>query len=370
MKKRFFALVIFVIMTSLSMQAQKIHVVDDNGNDIPLVSVLTEDGVLIGTTDIDGVLADVKGARKIALTHVAFKPQLVNVASLKDGRVTMESVDYGLTEIVVEPKPYYYIEYYFRGFSYIGDSLRAYAAGIIPTAHEIQNKYKAKTRFNAWAFGGAANKALAWNTQDLVLKAEKGVKSVQTPLELAARNNKKFYDYYSLSIDEDGENRWVFKNPEGVIGHFSHSDGMYRSSIDAGKLQIYANKANGENSMAKARESRDYDYQYSEVFKLDEDGKLQRGNFVMELSHWEYNSSKGRRITILYIYAADKGYMDEDEFKARSKALNKGRSGDMALSELEEYERTHNITALAPQQQKAIKELKKQTGSTESKTKY
>ena len=40
------------------------------------------------------------------------------------------------------------------------------------------------------------------------------------------------------------------------------------------------------------------------------------------------------------------------------------------LSELEEYELTHNIPVLAPQQQKAIKELKKQTGSTESKTKY
>lgn len=367
--KRLFAILVVAIMTALSAFAQNIKVVDDEGHAISLASVLTEDGVLIGTTDMYGVLADVKGADKVTITHVAFKPKLVVVSSLTDGLVVMEDESYNLPEVVVKPKPYLFVEYYFRGFSYIGDSLRVYTAGIIPVAHEIQNKLRGKTR-NVWSFGGAANKALTWNTQDLALMAEKGVKSVQTPLELAARNNKKFEDYYSLSIDEDGENRWVIKNPEGVIGHFSHSDGMYRSSIDAGKLQIYANKANGENSMAKARESRDYDYQYSEVFKLDEDGKLQRGNFVMELSHWEYNSSKGRRITILYIYAADKGYMDEDEFKARSKALNKGRSGDMALSELEEYERTHNIPALAPQQQKAIKELKKQTGSTESKTKY
>ena len=43
---------------------------------------MTEDGVLIGTTGMDGVLADVKGAAKVAVTHVAYKPQLVIVASL------------------------------------------------------------------------------------------------------------------------------------------------------------------------------------------------------------------------------------------------------------------------------------------------
>jgi hypothetical protein len=54
--------------------------------------------------------------------------------------------------------------------------------------------------------------------------------------------------------------------------------------------------------------------------------------------------------------------MNDDEFKARSKELNKGHSGDMSLEELTEYERTHNIPALAPEQLKAIQELTKQTG--------
>ena len=56
--------------------------VDNDGNAIPLVSVLTEDGTYIGTTGMDGVLADVKGAKKVAVTHVAYKPQLVTVAEL------------------------------------------------------------------------------------------------------------------------------------------------------------------------------------------------------------------------------------------------------------------------------------------------
>ena len=95
--KKILMIVAVAMMTAMSAQAQKIQVVDDDGNGIPLVSVLTENGIFIGTTDLNGVLADVKGAGKVALTHVAFKPQLVTVADLpsSDGgrKVTMESVD-------------------------------------------------------------------------------------------------------------------------------------------------------------------------------------------------------------------------------------------------------------------------------------
>ena len=100
-------------MTTICAQAQKIEVVDADGQGIPLVSVLTENGVLIGTTNLDGVLIDVKGNAKVALSHVAYKSQLVSVASLPSSegsegsrRVTMEDLDYGLQEIVVKPKPY------------------------------------------------------------------------------------------------------------------------------------------------------------------------------------------------------------------------------------------------------------------------
>ena len=98
------------------------------------------------------------------------------------------------------------------------------------------------------------------------------------------------------------------------------------------------------------------------MYAIDDEGKIQPYNKVMEMSHWEYDASKGRTITVLYLYATDHSYMDEDEFKAHSKALNKGHVGDMSLDDLEEYERTHNIPALSPEQQKAIRELKKQTG--------
>lgn len=359
--KKTLAMVAVAMMTAVCAMAQKIQVVDKDGNGIPLVSVLTEGGVLIGATDLDGVLDDVKGAAKVSLTHVAFKPKKVSVASLTDGRIMMDDVDYDIAEVVVKPKPYVCTEYYFRGFSYIGDSLRVYAAGIIPVAYEIQKKYAGKIR-NVWSFGGAANKALAWNLGTLRLYAEKGVKNGCNSIESLVRQTSKFKEHYQVEMEPDGENRWIVKNPEGVVGHFVYDDGLYRATLDGGKMQIYANKVNGSEKRAKLQEEKNYDYQYTEVFALDDEGKVQPYNNVMQMGHWEHDSSKGREITIIYIYAVDHKYVDEDEFKARSKELNKGFVGDMPLADLQEYERINKIPALAPEQLKAIQELTMQTG--------
>lgn len=351
-------MVAVALMTAMSAQAQKIKIVDNDGNAIPLVSVLAEDGTYIGTTDFDGVLANVKGATRVAVTHVAYKPQLVTVAELQGGCITMEDIDYGLDEVVVKPKPYLYVEYYYRAFSYIGDSLRVYTAGILPMAHDIQNKYKGKVH-GIWAFGGAANKALTWNTQSMEDNVQSLAEDAAWPLVRWLPNHQK----YQTSIEPEGESRFVIKNPEEVVGHIVHSDGLSYATLDVDRMRIYGERTSGNEKAAKLMENRDYTYCYTEVFRLDEEGKVQPENFVMEQVHLEYDKKDGnRKINVAYLYAADKGYMDKDEVKARGKELNKGRSGDMSLDELAEYERAHNIPALSPEQQKAILTLTKQTG--------
>lgn len=359
--KRFLLFVTAIIIAAIGAEAQKITTVDTDGNVIPLVSVMTENGALIGTTDLHGVLANVKGAKKVAVSHVAFKPQVVEIASLQDGRIVMEDVDYSLSEIVAKPKPYLYMEYYFRAFDYIEDSLRVYCAGIMPVAHDIQDKYKGKVK-GMWSYGGAANKALGWNVTSLEYFAEKVAKQATTAIQNTASKNEKFIDYFKTTVEQVDDKHWVIKNPEGILGHFHHDDGLYRATLDGGKLQLYANKAHDEKRRAKIKEDRDYDYQYSEVFKLDEDGNIQHENFIMEMNRWEYNSKKGRKIFIIYLYATDKGYMDEDEFKARAKEWSKGRDGNMSLEELAEYAQSHNIPPLSPVQIATIKALKKKTG--------
>ena len=355
--KKILLMVAVALMTAMSAQAQKIQIVDNDGNAIPLVSVLTEDGIYIGTTGFDGVLADVKGAARVAVTHVAYKPQLVTVAELQGGRITMEDIDYGLDEVVVKPKPYLYVEYYYRAFSYIGDSLRVYTAGILPIAHDIQNKYKGKVQ-GYWAFGGAANKALKWNTQSLMENVRGLAETEAWPAERWLPNHHK----YQTSIEPEDETRFVVRNPEEVVGHIVYSDGLSYTTLDVDRMRIYGEKTSGKEKVAKNMENTNYIYRYTEVHRLDEDGKVQPENFVMAQCHIEYDKTDGRKVNVAYLYAVDKGYMDKDEVKARGKEISKPYYGDMSLDELAAYERAHNIPALSPEQQKAIQKLTKQTG--------
>lgn len=347
------------VMAALSAQAQKIKTLDSDGNAIPLVSILTEDGVLIGTTDISGVLADVKGAEKIAVTHVAYKPQIVKVEELQGGLVVMEAVDYDLKEVVVTPKPYLYLEYYYRAFRYIGDSLRAYVSGIVPVAFDIKNKYKAKLR-PIWSYGAFSNKAKSWHGVHMENMVENWAKKSSHKMAEKWLKEEKGKEKYRASIVADGPNRWRVEIPQQVVGQIVHAGGQSRVTIDGAKMQMYSNEVHGETKMLKKRKERDYAYQYSEIYSLANDDDLpDLARHIMTMDHWEFNSSKGREIEIIYIYTTNHAFVDEGEFKARSKSLNKDRVGDMTFEELQAYAAEHKIPELAPTLIQVIQELKK-----------
>ena len=384
--KKFFQMVAVAMMTAMSAQAQKIEVVDADGNGIPLVSVTTEDGVYIGKTDLNGVLADVKGAQKVGLSHVAYKPQLVTVASLAEGRVTMEDADFGLDEIVVKPKPYILVEYYYRGFRYIGDSLRAYGAGIMPVAYEISKKYKPKTR-NVSSSGTFANKAVMWHASEIDLKANQIAKHVVHQMTEKWMLRDTVQQVYGLTVTKDsasrvqnragsdsaevqpvlaegkdGTNRWRVDNPKGKVGQIVHDGGRTYTTLDAARMQRYQDEKQGNKSLMKKREEKDYAYEYADIYRLpneDEGDIPDLARLEMAMHHWELNSSKGRQRDIYYVYVVTHSYADEAEFKARSKELNQGHASDMTLEELQAYEREHNIPALDATQLKAIEALKK-----------
>jgi hypothetical protein len=358
--KRTIAMVFVTLMMSISAHAQKIQVLDSDGNAIPLVSVLTEDGVLIGTTDINGTLANVKGAAKVALTHLAYKPQLVSVASLTDGRVTMESVDYGLAEVVVKPKPYLYTEYYYRAFFYIGDSLRAYGGGIVPVAYEVKNNYKAKIRFVS-SRGAFANKAPRWHGSSMENQVENSIKNTShQPFEKWHKLDKA-QEEYRFTMVSAGPDRWCVEIPTNeVVGQVIHSGNLSRTTIDASRVQMYADEVHGREKRLKKNQEDNYQYKYVSIYQLDDgDDTPDITRHVMTMNQWERDIDKGREIKIYYIYTTGHSYMDEAEYKARCKELNEGHACDMTLAELQKYERDHNIPDFSPEQLQAIKRLKK-----------
>ena len=351
-----FLFMVAVCLTALSAKAQKIEVVDSDGNGIHLVTVLTEDGNMIGTTSLEGVIADVKGAKKIVLTHVAFKPQTVDVASLKDGRVVMEDLDFSLAEIVVTPKPLLYVETYYRVYAYANDSLRYYLAGIMPNGY---NKEKKKAKYGSYMesygeFSISRGAAITWGARAQEFKAGKIHKSGAIDILKGGESRERYF----VTLSDEGKGRQRVSNPEGTVGFIETEKNEVHMTLDAGKMQMYRNKALGQDRLLKAREKREYDYEFNEIFTLDEEGNSTVADLVMSSDHWEWNGSKGHMKFIIETYAAGHAYMDEKEFKEKKKELKKKYVSVMKLDDLEAYAISHGIPALAPSLRRAIEKLK------------
>jgi len=355
MKK--FLFMVTACLAVMSAKAQRIEVVDSDGNGIHLVTVLTEDGNMIGTTSLEGVIADVKGAKKIVLTHVAFKPQTVDVASLKDGRVVMEDLDFSLAEIVVTPKPLLYVETYYRVYAYANDSLRYYLAGIMPNGY---NKEKKKAKYGSYMesygeFSLSKGMAITWGARAQEFKAGKIHKSGAIDILKGGKSR----DYYYLTLADEGKGRQRVSNPEGTVGFIETEKNEVHMTLDAGKMQMYRNKVLGQDKTLKARENRQYNYEFNEVFTLDEDGNSTVADLVMSSDHWEWNGGKGRMKFIIETYATDRGYMDDKEFKAKKNELKKKYASEMKLDDLEAYATSHGIPALTPSLRRIIEGLSK-----------
>ena len=346
-------LAIVAIMAAMNVSAQRIQVVDSDGLGIPLVTILTEDGNMIGTTNLDGVYENLKGASKVTLTHVAFKPQTVTVADLTDGRVTMEDNEYSLAEIVVKPKPYIYIEVFYRVYVYRNDSLCYFLSGIMPNTFDPQkNKLERGSYYLAYA--EHCNKMGAGSTW--FVRAQHFNAGIASTKDLPYME-RKMKDKYFVTATVDNPNHTTYSNPEGIVGQLARSGGQLRMTLDAGKSQMYANKAKGETKLLNKRQEKGYEYQFTTILDDDTEGYAVE-NYIMDLNHWEYNDKKSHVKFFVENYATDHYYMDKEEWKAKKKSMKEDYGPKMTLDQLDSYSTSRGIPALSSATRQAIGMLK------------
>ena len=345
-----------ICMVALCARAQKIEVVDSDGYGIPYASVLTAGAEYVGITDLEGVLPDVKGAKSVVISHVAFKPKEVKLDG-KDVRVTLEDADYSLEEIVVEPKPLVYVETYYRVYGFADNSLRYYLAGIMPNAYDVEKK-KVKSGSYMESYGDfclSTGIGITWGARAQKFNAGKIHKSGAIDFVKGGKTR----DYYFVTLTDEGKGRQRVSNQEGTVGFIETEKGEVHMTLDAGKMQMYRNKALGQNSLLKRREKVEYDYVFNEVFNIDEGGDATIADLVMSSDHWEWNGGKGRMKFIIETYATKHAYIDAKGFKEKKRELKKTYVAPMKLDALETYAASHGIPALTPTMRRAIEELKK-----------
>jgi hypothetical protein len=80
MMKKLLLLAVTLMWTMVA-SAQKLEIVDKDGNAVPYASVMTADATLVGVTGMDGTIADIGGAKTVVISHVAYQPKTVAVGT-------------------------------------------------------------------------------------------------------------------------------------------------------------------------------------------------------------------------------------------------------------------------------------------------
>lgn len=347
------------MMTALSAQAQKIKVVDGDNNAVSYASVLSPTGEYIGITNLDGELADLKGAKTVTVTHVSFKSKEVKVGST-DQVITLEDADFGLDEISVAPKPLVYVQTYYRIYMYSAkEGMIYYRAALTDNAYDRQKKsVKANTNHVAKATIGAVKFALGMFGSLLDdhfgnIKVDKVEKRM---MESGKSVGLKFVDA--------GPGKKTIVDNKGVIGTVTDDvkDGQRRYTYNSSLLYTHKLEAKGNEKQIKKREKREKKKQNKQetdfyLYRIDEEGNYAPEDFVMLENIDSYDVMEDgeldHRIFAVQAFNTDRAYVTKEELKQRKK----DNQLKLTYENIQQFERQNNIPPLLPAVQEKLREV-------------
>ncbi len=350
--KNFSFFFFILISTVITMNAQRIQVVDTEGLPIGYVCVTNEKGVFIGTTDNDGWLEDAKGAQVLNLSHVAFQDIAVPLADITDNRIVMEDVDYVLPNVEVKPKELAYVQTYFRLVYFDEDGPLYYRGGVIDNTYDFsKQKTSSKTR--------SLSKGESGLLRFLISTAVGG--RIDKLGQIHEKSTyQKILDYAEqglVTLTREPSGRIMVSDSVCTLGYID-TDTVARTRTTSFNTRIFlANrkKAEAEAKGKKVKERKEKDETYYEVYRIDEEGRSRKEDFIMR--QWqissEHSHSSTRYMILLQAYATDYNYIDKKEYKQ----LRKENKVDMDINELRQFEKAHNIPVLAPDVKAAVDKL-------------
>lgn len=357
--KRLLFLVAVALMVAMGAEAQKLKVIDSDGNAVSYASVLTSTGEYVGITSLEGELADLKGAKAVTITHVAFKPKEVKVGSA-DQVVTLEDADFGLDEITVAPKPLVYVQTYYRMYVYSAkDGMLYYRVGITDNAYDRQKKtVKGSTNHVAKSTMGPIKFALGLMGKIFdELFGEIKVEKVEDRM-------MKKYSSLGLKFVDAGPGKKNIVDKMGLVGSVvdDKKDGLRRYIYDTTKLYGHNLEASGKSKKLKKTEERNTKKQNRHrtdyiLYRIDEEGNYAPEDFVMRENLDSYDElvdgELDHQIFAIQAFNTKRAYVTKEEYKQ----LKKDNKIKLTYENIKQFERQNNIPALLPVVQEKLKEV-------------
>ncbi|MBQ3632212.1 MAG: hypothetical protein II949_13425 [Prevotella sp.] len=355
--RHFVLMVVAAMMATVSVKAQQLKTVDKDGQPVPYASISSEDGNFIGTTNLDGVLADVKGAEVVSITHVAYQPQKVRVG--QGGVVTLDDADFDLPEITVTQKPLVYVQTYYRIF-YIDDDpdmpVCYYRAGVLNNSYERKTMKASIDEEHLSACNMGIFKTVLNTVINPYIKRMTGLK-----LGKVENRMKRNYKEIGLQFTPNGPGKQIITDKFGTVGTVNDYQGERRYSFDSHKLRNHMIQVTGTDKKKAKAEKRDEKKKNREdhdfiVYRIDEQGNYAPEDYVMSQAATSYENAGGGNVNMLMqVFVTDRAYVNKDELKQ----IKKDNKMKMTYGNLSEFERTHKIPALSETFLKRIKEIVK-----------
>lgn len=360
MNKKLLLTCIFIIISIVSMKAQRLQVVDTDGDPVPYAAVTTEQGKLIGTTDINGFFENTTENTVLCLSQVAYKPLTVNLAEVVGGVVVMEDAEYVLPDVIVKPKELLYVQTYYRVTYIDEEGPLYYRAGIIDNTYEFaKDKIDIKEKSISAAESGLLKFALNSLAGHLIKKRCKLHKNSAYKLVNSNEGN-----WAKVSVTTDSTGKQVISDSVSVLGYIDEEkeSGIRTVSFNEWLFYKHLNIANEQNEKKKEKKQAELDdmeqnseHSYFEVYRMDENGHSSIGDFVMQqsLDKGVFKRTKKKYILIIESFATETAYIDKKEFKQ----TRKDNDVDKSYNDLLRYEKAHNIPPLAPNFREQIDKL-------------
>ena len=356
--KKYLLMVAVALMTAMNGWAQQLKVIDSEGNPIAYASVLNSDAEYIGITNLEGVVADLKGAEEIIITHVAFKTKSLKPSD-KDQVVVLEDADYNMPEITVQPKPFIYMQTYYRMYIYSSDEgIYYYRAGLTDNAYDpAAQTVKAKTEVVTKAKYAILKTIFAMFGSKIDNFAQMKIKKFEDKMKESGKS-------VQLKFTDIAPGKQLITDCKGTIGSVTNdmADHLRRFSYDSHQLLLHKLEAEGKEKKLVKKFKRDErkknrvesDYY---VFHIDDEGRYSPEDFIMSQNMTSYDTEDdGKNVHViiaLQVFSTDRAYVTKDELKERKKH-NKMK---LNFANIRQFERDHNIPALAPAIQQKMNEL-------------
>lgn len=366
-----FFLMSLMLLAANTVSAQRIQVVDDDGDAIAYASVMTQDAKFLGITDFDGYLTDVKGANVISVSHVAYKTQTVDLTKLSEKRIVLEDSDFGLNEITVTPKPYVYVQTYYRTYMYDDhEGIVYYRAGITDNIYErATHKLKTHTTHVSKSYKGIIKTVinmLFGSKIDGFSKISVRDKDEDPKMPIEQLYKKRWKEKYDIDVNitEVESGKMCLSDSIGVIGYVIYDKelGQRRYTYDGEgwanrrreREGTKAEKKRHARNEAKTTNKVDVDYI---IYKMDEDGNVLPEDFMMRMNYSTDDRQEKdgihHNIFAIQVYAIDRVYVDKDELKQ----IRKDNKIKASYANIRQFEREHKIPDMEPAVQQKLDEL-------------